>query len=1011
MNMVSFLIKRPIAVLMAFLGLVILGCVTFVTLPVSLLPDVAIPHISVRVSGGNMSAREVENTVTSPLRRELMQVSGLSEIKSETRDGTGVIHLTMDYGVDTDLAFIEVNEKIDAAMNSLPRDVERPQAVKSSASDIPVTYLQLTTDGDEVSFYDVADNIVRRRLEQLPEVSMVDITGVPGKELRITPDYDKMRSAGISISEIENALDENNAEPGSMTVRDGYYEYNIHISNRLRTPEDVKHVPLMKNGRMHTLGDFCEVRLVESKAQGYSLFNGKRAVTMAVIKHEKAGMGDLDKAIDSTIDYFSSQYPDIKIVKTRNQTELLEFTISNLCQNLVLGLVLVFLVCALFMRSVRLPLVIGFTVIVAVIITFLLFYLFRVSINIISLAGLILAVGMMIDNSVIVAENITQFRARGYSLFDSCVKGTTEMITPMLSSSLTTVAVFVPLVFMSGIAGAIFADQAFSITAGLASSYIVGITLLPVLYYVLASKKEILQESREESAPDKLIRVYDKGIDVIFAHKGTTIVLVALTLISLWPLFKALDTERLPHTDSAETILAIDWNENINIDENRRRGEELVSALHSEGDSRIEEQSAFIGRQNFMLGESGEQESACSELYLRVADPAGLEPLKESIANIMRENYPAAVYEFKVPANPFEQVFSTAEAPLEARFLGVGSDEQGVLTSARLRSAIEGETGMEVKDIPRQQQMEITVDPERMLLYGVSQPEVRKLITTAFEGNNTAVLRSYQDYIPVRVSDFGDNAERLLQTTLVSGSKGKDGSSSEIPLSALTKTSQSETLKTIHASAAGEYLPVEMEVDNDKAESIMQTIKRIADGEHISDVVFSGSIFSNRKMIEELTVILLVSLLMMYFILCAQFESFMQPLIVLVEIPLDIAFALLTLLICGETLNLMSAIGIIVTCGIVVNDSILKLDSINELRKAGKPLIDAIHTAGRRRLKPILMTSLTTIFAMVPVLFTSDMGSELQRPLAIAMIGSMTVGTLVSIFVIPLLYYMIYKKK
>ncbi len=377
----------------------------------------------------------------------------------------------------------------------------------------------------------------------------------------------------------------------------------------------------------------------------------------------------------------------------------------------------------------------------------------------------------------------------------------------------------------------------------------------------------------------------------------------------------------------------------------------------------------------------------------------------------MRENYPAAVYEFKVPANPFEQVFSTTEAPLEARFLGVGSDESGVLTAARIRSAIEGETGIEVKDIPRQMQMEIITDPERMLLYGVNQSEVRKMITTAFEGNNTAVLRSYQDYIPVRISDFGENADKLLQTTLVSAAKGKDGSLSEIPLSALTKISQNETLKTIHSSAAGEYLPVEMDVDADNVEGIMQTIKRIADGEHISDVVFSGSIFSNRKMMEELTVILLVSLLMMYFILCAQFESFMQPLIVLVEIPLDIAFALLTLLICGETLNLMSAIGIIETCGIVVNDSILKLDSINELRKKGMPLMDAIHTAGRRRLKPILMTSLTTIFAMVPVLFTSDMGAELQRPLAIAMIGSMTVGTLVSIFVIPLLYYMIYRKK
>ncbi len=471
--MVEFLLKRPIAVIMAFLAVVILGCVTFVTLPVSLLPDVAIPHISVQVTGENMSARELENSMVTPLRRQLMQVSGLSDIDSETRDASAVINLTMDYGVNTDLAFIEVNEKIDAAMNSLPRDASRPKAIKASATDIPVVYLQMTLNGEEnddrfIEMCDVADNIVRRRLEQLQEVSMVDVTGISGKELRLQPDKGYMQSAGITTADIENILNANNAEPGSMTVRDGYYEYNIHISNQLRTPDDVKDVRLMKRGRMHRLGDFCKVETVEKMPSGYSTYNGRRAVTMAVIKHDAESMDAMEEAVDKTISYFSAKYPDISFSKSRSQTQLLDFTINNLEQNLILGLILVFVVCALFMRSIRLPFVIGITIIVAVIITFLLFYFFHVSINIISLAGLILAVGMMIDNSVIVAENITQYRRRGYSLMQSCIAGTNEMITPMLSSSLTTVAVFVPLVFMSGIAGAIFSDQAFAITAGLA---------------------------------------------------------------------------------------------------------------------------------------------------------------------------------------------------------------------------------------------------------------------------------------------------------------------------------------------------------------------------------------------------------------------------------------------------------------------------------------------------------------------------------------------------------------
>ena len=522
--MIKYLLNHRIAVIMAFLALVILGCVTYVTLPVSLLPDIAIPHISVQVAEDNVSARELENTVVAPLRRQLMQVSGLSEIKSETRDGSAVVSLTMNYGVNTDLAFIEVNEKIDGAMNSLPKTVSRPKAVKASATDIPVVYLQMTLKNEEarvesresrvvsresrivngesrVESYSatpnsdlitpdsrltthdsrltthnsrfnemsrIADNIVRRRLEQLPEIAMVDITGVPGQVLRIVPDVDRMAQVGVTIEELEAALTANNVEPGSMTVRDGYYEYNIHVTNLLRSAADVENIKLRKGGRMMSLGDFARVELTSRVPAGYSLYNGKRAVTLAIIKHSEESMDAMKEALRSTVEYFSSRYPDIEFTETRSQTELLDFTISNLEQNLILGLILVFVVCIFFMGGVRASFIIGLSIIVGVILTFLLFYLFHVSINIISMSGLILAVGMMIDNSVIVTENITQYRHRGDGLMSACVSGTNEMITPMLSSSLTTVAVFVPLVFMSGIAGAIFSDQAFSITAGLA---------------------------------------------------------------------------------------------------------------------------------------------------------------------------------------------------------------------------------------------------------------------------------------------------------------------------------------------------------------------------------------------------------------------------------------------------------------------------------------------------------------------------------------------------------------
>lgn len=1013
--MVRYLLNHRIAVIMAFLAMVILGCVTYTTLPVSLLPDIDIPHITVQVTEDNVSARELENTVVTPLRRQLMQVGGLDEIRSETRDGSAIISLTMDYGVNTDLAFIEVNEKIDAAMNSLPKTASRPKAVKASATDIPVLYLQMTLHDEDgrMSFLDmsgIADNIVRRRLEQQPEIAMVDITGVPGKVLRITPDLDKMAQTEITVDDIESVLIANNVEPGSMTVRDGYYEYNLAVTNLLRTAEDVRHIKLSKGGRIMELGNFADIELTTHTPAGYSLHNGKRAVTLAIIKDNKESMGALEEALDSTVRYFSDRYPDIEFSKTRSQTELLDFTISNLEQNLLLGLLLVFLVCIIFMHSVRTSFIIGLSIIVGVILTFLLFYLFHVSINIISMTGLILAVGMMIDNSVIVTENITQFRHRGNGLMDACVNGTNEMITPMLSSSLTTVAVFVPLIFMSGIAGAIFSDQAFSITAGLAASYIVGITLLPVLYYLFENKKtkinnNIPDNSQRISSSNfhlSFVKYYDRGMDFCFRHKWPLIAATLLTVPLCVMMFMVMRQERMPDIDSNETIARIDWNENISLDANRKRVEALK-------DSMSVINSVYVGTQDYILSSDFDLSTSESELYFMTSRPEEIAPLQQRLADRIRDNYPDATVSFHKAGNIFEKIFSTDEADIEARISCPVKDNNMIDNLSSLRDRISGTTHEQLSPIPMREQIDISVDRTLLAVYNVDYSEVQRTLRTALKGNTVSTLRSYQEYTPIEVAGREKTVSDILNNTFVRSRADKNGSRTEIPLRSLVSLSHSRDFKTITAGASGEYVPIGLEVPG-REEKVMAAIHETVTADGAFDVEFAGSFFSNARMMKELTVILLVSVMLMYFILCAQFESFLQPLIVLLEIPIDTFFAMLALMIFGQSLNLISAIGIIVTCGIVVNDSILKIDAINELRKSGMSLEKAIHTAGQRRLRAIIMTSLTTIFAMVPVLFTSDMGSELQRPLAIAMIGSMLIGTLVSIFIIPLFYWLIYRK-
>lgn len=1019
--MIKFLLQRPIAVLMAFTACFIVGLVTYFTIPVSLLPDIAIPEITVQVSGQNTSARELENTVVKSIRQQLMQVANLRDIHSETRDGAAIIRLNFDFGTNTDLAFIEVNEKIDAAMNYLPREIERPRVIKASATDIPVFCLNLTLKKDkgglykdnEAEFLDLcqfAETVIKRRIEQLPEVAMVDVTGLLKRQVQIVPDMKMLKIAELTLDDIETALTSNNIEPGSMTVRDGYYEYNIKFSTLLRTPEDVENIYIRKNDHIFQLKELAQVSIVPEKESGASLSNGKRAVTLAIIKQADENMENMKEALQAITSQFTTMYPDIEFSVSRNQTELLDYTISNLKQNLSLGFFFICIVAILFLGDIKSPIVIGLSMVVSLIISFLFFYLFNMSLNIISISGLILALGMMIDSSIIVTENIAQYKSLGYSLEESCSKGTTEVITPMLSSTFTTIVVFAPLVFMSGIAGAIFYDQAFAVTVGLLVSYFTGIMLLPVLYKLVYSLPDgpfkRFNLNFKNLIPDHVLdRFYDTGVDFVFRHKTASLLFLLCSIPLCAILFYEIPKSRMPEIEQNELITHIEWNENIHIDENRNRIHQLSASIQEQ----VIEHTVYVGQQQFLLNRDQEMSGSESEMYLKTEQPVGITPLQKSIEQWIKKNYPKAVVSFSPPVTVFEKLFVTGEADLVAE---LHTRNQAVAPDAtllqKMREQIESQTGHTPVGIAFDNQLNLSIDRQKLLLYNVDYNKVYQLLKTAFKENEVATLRSYQQYLPISLAGEEQTVNDVLQKTLVSTNPDEKGDVRYIPLQALVRITPGEDLKTITAGKNGEYIPFSF-YDAEEVEDLMEQIKKEVEKDW--DIDFSGSFFSNQQMLNELVIILFISILLMYFILASQFESFLQPLIVLFEIPIDVAASLLVLWICGHTLNLMSAIGIVVTCGIIINDSILKLDVINELRKGGTPLMEAIHEAGRRRLRPIIMTSLTTIFGMVPLLFTFDMGSELQKPLSIAMISAMIIGTAVSLFIIPLVYWFIYHKQ
>ncbi|AUP78501.1 efflux RND transporter permease subunit [Flavivirga eckloniae] len=1022
--MVKFLIHKPIAVLMTSLGVLILGVCAFGFIPVSLMPDIDIPEITVQVSAENMSARQLEDAIVKPLRRNLMQLSHLKDIKSETSNEKGVIKLSFTHDTKIDYSFIEVNEKIDRAMGSFPKTIKRPKVIKASATDIPVLYLSMTLKEGEkqansnkalypvsqsfVDFNRFVNQVIRKRIEQVNEVAMVDVSGLVSPEILIIPDNNKLRALGIGLDELESAIKKYDLEIGSLLIKDSQYQYDVRLGTSLNNIQEIENIYINKNNRLFQLKELAQVLEHPQKRVGLVLSKGEEAVTMAIIKQSDARMGDLKASLNELLEHLKVDYPNIDFSITRDQTKLLNYAINNLFQSLLWGVLLAFGVMFLFLKNVKSPLLIGITVPTSIIVCLLFFQLLGISINIISLSGLVLGIGLMIDNSIIVIDNITQFREQGYTLSKACVLGTNEVLKPLLSSALTTCAVFLPLIFLSGISGALFYDQAMAITVGLFSSLLVSVTLLPVLYRLL-HVKDNNKEGRISHFLTKIntldyATLYEKGFRWVMRKQNASWGISLFLLLLTVGLFVSLPKTKMPDFSATETLLKIDWNDQINVEENKRRVLELLKPVKED----LINNTALVGNQQFVLGKETNAKTSETSIYIQCETTESLFKTQNVLGDVIAKNYPTSLYEYTEVDNIFNLIFSDEKAPLVAHLRHVenlGSQQNAELKNVwyQVKQQL---NGLELKPIVWQDYMTLIADQEKLMTYNVNANTLFNALKSAFNEREILSVVDNQNFVPVILGGEIKQIQNVLSETMVISQD-----SAAFHINDFIKVVKSRDLKTINGGLEGEYFPVSLQVEDDRVETTMNTVKEVVLNNKWYDVSFTGSFFSNQELMSELIVVLLISLVLLYFILASQFESFLLPLIILLEVPLDLAGAFLFLKLFGMSINLMSMIGIVVMSGIIINDSILKVDTIIQLQRKGYNLMRALLIAGQRRLKPILMTSITTILALLPLLFSNGLGAELQAPLAIALIGGMLLGTLVSLYFIPLCYYYLAKNK
>lgn len=739
---------------------------------------------------------------------------------------------------------------------------------------------------------------------------------------------------------------------------------------------------------MLQLKEVAEVQLRPRQRQGLFLHNGREAVVFSVRKQAQAQLFAMKKSFGNLLEELRRDFPQLGFAVSNDQSELLEVSVRNLKTSLIWGALFAFFVLFLFFREWRSPVLIGVVIPVSLIAALFGFYLLEMSINVISLSGLILGVGLMVDNGIIVMENIRQFRSMGYGTTDACVSGAGEVIRPLISSALTTCSVFVPLVFLSGIGGALFKDQALSVTLALGSSLLVAYVLLPTILN-LGEKKN---HSRTSDAM-KGNKYYSRSAKWTLGHRWVAILFFAVwTGAAFWAIF-FLKKETFPPLSRQGIEVQVDWHEAISLEESRSR---LLRLLKNSGGI-LESSSALLGEQQFLLAK---EEQGINEAKLFLYGNA--EELSVSVGNFFTKHYPSASITVAPLKTLFDEIFASGKPPLVAYLQpanGTGTpdlaDVRPIVEWLHLR-------GIEVGLPPYHEQYEVQILREEALRYGVRHSAVYDKLRSLFSRHQIGTLRSTDSHIPIVTSTSAAALHPLINRTLVQNDRGDF-----VPLSTFARLERKQTLKTLTAGKTGESLDLNLPVYND---SLPGQIRAAVGRAGNLAVHFSGQAFEDKRTIRELSVIAGISMLLLYLILAAQFESLAQPLIVILTVPLGLAGALLTLLMAGQSLNLVSMIGIIVMSGIVVNDAILKVDLMNRLSKT-MPLKDAIHLAGSRRLNPIIMTSATTILALSPILFSAGLGAELQQPLAWTVCGGLFAGTIASLYFVPVLYFLLARKK
>lgn len=962
---VKYLIERPIAVTAIFISILAISIYGWFQIPVNLLPDVDPPELSIEVRSVGSSAEALENAVLNPIRQSVIGAYGLKNIESTSSQGVGRVVLAYEFGTDMDLAMVEANEKIDRILSSLPPDLERPLIRKKKPSDIPVVRIHLAsniysiTALSQIVIFDIS-----KRFEQVAGVAQIESSGKVQKSIQLHPKMDRVLAAGLDLTQLGSIIQRSNFPIGQVMVKNGLYEYQIQIENLIKDEQSLRSLKVRTtNGQLAELSDFFEISQGYLNPSNHHVFNGQRGIVLAIYGQPNANLIQLKKDLEITLNQLESDLKQISFTSSQDQVMLLKDNINQLYITSGLAAFFAFLVFFISSKSRRLPFLLGLVIPSAILISIGVLWVSGLTLNIITLSGFVLGIGLLVDNVIILIEEINQNRNAGLNIKEACIVSAKNIFPALLSSTFTTICVFIPLIAVEGVASALFLEQAIALIIILLVSLLVTFVLIPT-YYLRWIHREILDYQWIE----KLKKFFHSS-----SNKYASFIGIPLLLIAGFMCVQLTEREDLPTYSTSDFQFTVLWNEPISLKENESRMLDLVKDLNAD----------------FVSADLGITEVTQNELkffdqlnlYVKTSSVNEKRKAEKILKEKMESGFRKASFQSGPAVNPVEMIFYDNKPPVEIRFR---KDDGGLFHGQDLISMI-GETNGHLA-VDFKSSLAFSLNNERITLASLQVDQVVNHLRNLSDERTITSLKNPDQAIPITINYSGDDYF-IKNDSVYYG------------LSDFYEVKDTLGLRTITSDLSGPYVSY---VSNDKEAALKAGQQISKEQDWLFDV--KGSLLQRDANLKNLAWSGLLGLILLYLVLVAQFESFLQPMAIFLMIPLSIAGSFIGLYLLGATLNIMTIIGLIVMLGIIVNDSILKIDAINRNIKSGLSKVEAILKAKDERLKPILMTSLSTVLALTPVLFSSGIASDLQKPLAIAVIGGLVVGTWASVVILPRVY-------